>query len=73
MRYIHGGDSDPWGRHGEKTLPKMYPAAWQWARPEERAEDLEMPLGSIEYVEAPALRGFLVYLVSKVIRIGLYI
>ncbi|CAK9076412.1 UPF0483 protein [Durusdinium trenchii] len=22
--YIHGGDADPWGRHGEKMLPKMY-------------------------------------------------
>ncbi|CAL1171025.1 unnamed protein product [Cladocopium goreaui] len=22
--YIHGGDTDPWGRHGEKMLPKMY-------------------------------------------------
>ncbi|CAE7510567.1 unnamed protein product [Symbiodinium natans] len=22
--YVHGGDADPWGRHGERCLPKMY-------------------------------------------------
>eukprot|EP00439_Symbiodinium_sp_Y106_P033057 s1341_g3.t4 len=22
--YVHGGDGDPWGRHGERCLPKMY-------------------------------------------------
>ncbi|CAJ1367856.1 unnamed protein product [Effrenium voratum] len=22
--YIHGGDADPWGRHGERMVPKMY-------------------------------------------------
>lgn len=24
LRYIHGGDADPWGRHGERMVPKMY-------------------------------------------------
>lgn len=22
--YVHGGDADPWGRHGERELPKMF-------------------------------------------------